>query len=639
MESTCTHHSCLDFVKVSLDEWRYDDFRRNAEDKNFRIAKPSARAWNERHSTVSRVKNHVSVITRNYFLTYMRLFWRIWNPIILSFSLSLLFTSHSLAESVTQIAYDYSQLYEQLSPNIVRIEVDSGHGSGFFVDRGPLIATNHHVISNTRYLAVQLSDGTTVDAEIVALSSRYDLALLKVNDRFLDGIEPLKLISSRDELELKAGIPVVAFGSPLSLSFLVTQGIISKVESNILLGDFLIEPGNSGGPLVNLNGQVIGVNTFGISDVSGAVRANVLRDFLEQISDDQIDSIIVSADPLPRLLKTRYPPELLKIKILKGGLAWDEYEYDAGKFTVSVFSPVVAGKLAIQNELRQANNRYRRRGKKIHDDSYQAVDEPFYDWHRTVAPSLEMSVTIYVQPKYGQTTGSFVSGLLSSYTGAANIRQVYEFKGEFYKLEVYRDGQLIRPIRPGRQIVENTVEGPSASFMDEAYAGRYVYDPKEFLIGEEFVFSVFNARTPERPHHMKTFRHSSPLISRIRSDFREVLSGGLEYWNRDFRPSQDNLDDSILRVSDADHGILGVSSGVDGIDIVEVIVGSVAYEIGLRTGDTITEVNGKSVSEKSFNILGIIEKVYKGQIDESVWTIIHRGQEQEVRVVSGNNLR
>ena len=224
------------------------------------------------------------------------------------------------AQLVPAIAYDYSGLYEQLSPSIVRIENDTGHGSGFLIDGGGLIVTNHHVVANTRHLAVQLSTLVKVPAEIVTLSSRYDLAILKIHNNHAEDLRTLALISSSDEEKLNPGVPVVAFGSPLSLKFLATQGIISKVEANILLGDFLIEPGNSGGPLVNLDGKVVGVNTFGVSDVSGAVRSHLLRNILDRIDQETIENISVSSDPFPQLSRQQYPPELLKVKVLKGDL-------------------------------------------------------------------------------------------------------------------------------------------------------------------------------------------------------------------------------------------------------------------------------------------------------------------------------
>jgi S1-C subfamily serine protease len=99
----------------------------------------------------------------------------------------------------------------------------------------------------------------------VTLDPQHDVAILKVNSRVVGALKPLQLLPQDREIEVKAGIPVLAFGSPLSQTFLMTQGIVAKVEDDVVLGDFLIRPGNSGGPLVNLKGEVVGINTFAVS--------------------------------------------------------------------------------------------------------------------------------------------------------------------------------------------------------------------------------------------------------------------------------------------------------------------------------------------------------------------------------------
>jgi S1-C subfamily serine protease len=169
----------------------------------------------------------------------------------------------------TRAVFDYSKLYDSLNPSIVKIFSDGGTGSGFLVDKTGLIATNHHVVRNSRYLAVQFADGRKVTASIVILNPQYDIAVLRINKALVSEINPLRLLSEGNEPGIKAGIPVAVFGSPLSQTFMMTQGIISKVEDEVVLGDFLLQPGNSGGPLVNLSGGVVGINTFGEGGTSG----------------------------------------------------------------------------------------------------------------------------------------------------------------------------------------------------------------------------------------------------------------------------------------------------------------------------------------------------------------------------------
>ncbi|MCS6806855.1 MAG: trypsin-like peptidase domain-containing protein [Blastocatellia bacterium] len=176
-----------------------------------------------------------------------------------------------------RVAYDYSEMYETLNPSIVKIHADGTTGSGFLVAENGIIATNHHVVQNSRYIAVQFADGRKVRGEIIVLNPRYDLAPVKVNSSMVSSMRPLALLPPDRDSTVKPGIPVVAFGSPLSQTFLITQGIVSKVEEEVLSGDFLVGPGNSGGPLVNLDGEVVGINTFWSMEGKNAGLADELR--------------------------------------------------------------------------------------------------------------------------------------------------------------------------------------------------------------------------------------------------------------------------------------------------------------------------------------------------------------------------
>src|SRR6516165_10263022 len=135
-----------------------------------------------------------------------------------------------------QAAHDYSMLYEKISPAVVQVTTDDGSGSGFLVTPFGHIATNYHVIRNSRYLAVQFPDGRKVKAVVAAANPHYDMAVLKVNSEIVENIEPLKLLPEDKESTIKVGIPVVAIGSPLNQKFLMTQGILSKVDEATVLG-------------------------------------------------------------------------------------------------------------------------------------------------------------------------------------------------------------------------------------------------------------------------------------------------------------------------------------------------------------------------------------------------------------------
>ena len=451
---------------------------------------------------------------------------------------------------------DYRKMYTGYSPSIVRIDADAGHGSGFLINSNGLIATNHHVVANVRFLAVKLFNGPRIPAKVVRLSPQFDLALLKIHASKVVGREPLELLPEEEEDEVRAGLPVVAFGSPLSQRFLITQGIISKVEPLTIVGDYLLEPGNSGGPLLNSEGKVVGVNTFKQGGISGSVRVHLLRELIAQVSEVELEEIGVSAGELPEIRKQRFPADQLKEKSLqRSEFKSDKYEFESGDYTVKAYTPVRMMREGLAPMLKRAENRYKRRGKELADSDYQTlyVDPFFYEWRRLVDSNLDIAITFVVVPDIGKTGGSlltssilaglagFSAGMASSSYGSGNYLsgsswtqaasnfgfasrfEELEFKGEFYDLRIYRDGELIQPITPGRAVVPGTVTGPMSRFVDEAYMGIYTFDPAEFMTGRRFRFVIFDAEEPEKAHKSKTLDEDSDMVRMIRSDFEGVI--------------------------------------------------------------------------------------------------------------------
>jgi serine protease Do len=147
-------------------------------------------------------------------------------------------------------------------------------GSGFIVDTSGIVVTNNHVIADADEINVILNDGTKIKAELVGVDKRTDLAVLKFKP-------PHSLIAVKfgDSDKLRLGEWVIAIGNPFSLGGTVTAGIVSARNRDISSGpydnyiqtDAAINRGNSGGPLFNLDGEVIGVNTLIISPTGGSI--------------------------------------------------------------------------------------------------------------------------------------------------------------------------------------------------------------------------------------------------------------------------------------------------------------------------------------------------------------------------------
>ncbi len=170
----------------------------------------------------------------------------------------------------------------------------TGLGSGFFIDADGHIVTNNHVVQGAEKIVVTMKDGDKLDAKLIGVDSRTDLAVLKV-----ERSKPFPYVAFGDSDKAEVGDWIVAVGNPFGLDHTVTTGIISARGRSIGAGpydDFLqidapINKGNSGGPAFNLNGEVVGVNTAIFSPTGGsvgigfAIPANLAKSVIEQLKD------------------------------------------------------------------------------------------------------------------------------------------------------------------------------------------------------------------------------------------------------------------------------------------------------------------------------------------------------------------
>ncbi len=165
------------------------------------------------------------------------------------------------------------EIYERSAQSVVEITVGGGsgaqsQGSGFVYDDEGHVITNQHVVAGGSAVSVKFADGSTYDATVVGTDPSTDLAVLDV-DAPASALEPLALAESE---EVEVGDGVIAIGSPFGLEQTVTTGIVSALHRQInspndfaiddaIQTDAAINHGNSGGPLLDLDGRVIGVNS------------------------------------------------------------------------------------------------------------------------------------------------------------------------------------------------------------------------------------------------------------------------------------------------------------------------------------------------------------------------------------------
>ena len=153
-------------------------------------------------------------------------------------------------------------VYEKISPAIVAIDakIPSGtsSGSGCIINQNGTILTSSHVIADSNNITVTISNGETYPATIIkSIGDNNDLALLKIQ-----APKPLKTIIFGDSKNIRVGQKVLAIGNPFGFKGTLTLGIVSRIDyvRNKIQTDAAINPGSSGGPLLNTSGEVIGIN-------------------------------------------------------------------------------------------------------------------------------------------------------------------------------------------------------------------------------------------------------------------------------------------------------------------------------------------------------------------------------------------
>lgn len=222
---------------------------------------------------------------------------------------------------------DFSNLVEQVSPAVVSVNVvkkmtqeellqqqvpeilrrffgnqviipqqqgpqeKTAYGSAFFIGKDGYLVTNHHVIENASRISITLNDRRELDATLVGSDERTDVAVLKVNGA---NFPELKIGNVN---QLKVGEPVLAIGSPFGFDYSASAGIVSAKSRNMsgetsvpfIQTDAALNPGNSGGPLFNQHGEVVGVNsrifsgTGGYMGLSFSIPIDVAMDVVQQL--------------------------------------------------------------------------------------------------------------------------------------------------------------------------------------------------------------------------------------------------------------------------------------------------------------------------------------------------------------------
>ncbi len=213
------------------------------------------------------------------------------SAVVLAWSMALAPASNAHEELDT--------LVKEIMPAVVSIEVNDVGGSGFLISSDGMVVTNHHVIENEEGIRVEMNSGESFTAEVVGSDPNTDMALLQIVNA--EGtVFPLVSFGNSDDAEV--GETVIAIGNPFGRGISVTRGIVSAIDRQLggrydpyqvyIQTDAAINFGNSGGPLFNTSGEVIGVNTAivprdpregGSLGIGFAMTSNLVQDVVDDL--------------------------------------------------------------------------------------------------------------------------------------------------------------------------------------------------------------------------------------------------------------------------------------------------------------------------------------------------------------------
>ena len=188
-------------------------------------------------------------------------------------------------DSLKISSLDFSDTIKKVLPSVVSITTNQGKASGVFVSDKELV-TSYHVVATASFIQITTYNGTTYEVFVEQYNDTMDLALLKINTS-----TTFSNLNFAQLFTINLGSKVVAIGNPYGLGFSVTEGIVSGLNRPGPSGldiyiqtDVPVNPGNSGGPIININGDIIGITTFKVSNSEGlgfAIGSDYVREFVQ----------------------------------------------------------------------------------------------------------------------------------------------------------------------------------------------------------------------------------------------------------------------------------------------------------------------------------------------------------------------
>jgi hypothetical protein len=429
-------------------------------------------------------------------------------------------------------------IFRGLRNGVFTIYSDEGKGSGFLIDSIGIVLTNQHVVGNFNYVRVQINDSVKVKGRVILADKKRDIAAIRINPSVIKGLPILKIAPLRDELAFE-GERVLAIGSPLNQEKIVTSGIISKIEKGAIISDVNINHGNSGGPLINMDSEVIAINTFGDftpdggPGVSGSLPINQFYGFIDSIYDEGKRLRPPEDDLLPVVPKEAFP--LWALEMAAAEQKWNYNPYivsrhgEVENFNVIMETPPVIYRSMKERELEISQKRREREknGDISGSESYDSYSD-LKDWYQYLG---QYSPLVYMKiiPQIGETGSSSALNILGAIAaGAAGIGYYgsyrYEFKGDLQGACLKIRGDTVPEIN--RSMVFLPLDFKGADYFgsykgsDLAKAGLFIYSVDVFAPRDTVWPSItLELISLNKPEEVQDVEISRKTIEQIWFDF------------------------------------------------------------------------------------------------------------------------
>lgn len=424
-----------------------------------------------------------------------------------------------------RIRDEFSTMFQNLKNSVVTVWSEVGHGSGFIIRDDGLIVTNAHVLQSSKWLAVQFDEQTRIPAVLLASSEKEDLAILWADVSLFNGFTVAPLPKSYGD-HVEEGERVMAIGSPLNQRKIMTTGIVSKIEERAILSDVNINQGNSGGPLFNSLGEVIGVNTFGDLSfgigpgVSGIVRI----ERLEEVLKDALAAKDNVANPASRLLpvepRDTYPIDTIKDVAIQKKFDSAPYYQNFKKFDITFTTPRLLFRQRTEDEREAKKGREGREKKNQVKGTFDPFQD-FYGWKEYVG-DYQPLIKIIVRPQVGETAGSlWTRAIFTGLSGVPIGNARLKFKTDFYSMRLFCGTKEIEPILPGKAPISFNEQNAAFNLKDASFMGIYTY-PADAINSSCGTVSlhIFSERNIDKPEILVL---KPKTVQQISSDFASYL--------------------------------------------------------------------------------------------------------------------